>query len=94
MNGEAINRQSRPYLPRHVRLHFDPVREKYAVLAPEKVFWPDEVAVYILQLLDGKRDLNAIAGELSEVFDAPHEMIAADTLSFLQLWHELRLVRI
>ena len=34
-----VSQRSTPSLPKHVRIQFDPVREAYAVLSPEKVFW-------------------------------------------------------
>ena len=52
---------SRPSLPRHVRLHFDPLRQAWALLSPEKVLWPDEVSLSILRLCDGERDISTIS---------------------------------
>ena len=85
---------SRPYLPRHVRLRFDPVREKYVVLAPEKLFWPDDVSVAILKLCDGSRGVGAIADVLAKEYDAPRGIILEDLLEFVQEWSDNLLLRI
>ncbi len=44
---------SLPRLPRHVKLRFDKARERWVVLAPERVLMPDETALEVLQRCDG-----------------------------------------
>jgi len=68
----------------HVRLRFDERRKAWIVLAPERLLLPDEQAVAILRLIDGKRDVDAIIDELAGQFDAPREDIAGDVLPILQ----------
>lgn len=85
---------SKPYLPKYVRLHFDGIRERFAVLAPERVYWPDETAVEILKLCDGERTIEAVAARLSEEYAAPVEVIRADVLEFIQSWSDLRLLKL
>jgi pyrroloquinoline quinone biosynthesis protein D len=68
----------------HVRFRFDQVRKAWIVLAPERLLLPDEQAVEILQLIDGKRDVDAIIDELAGRFDAPRDVIAGDVLPMLQ----------
>ena len=68
----------------HVRFRFDERRKAWIVLAPERLVLPDEQAVAILRLIDGKRDVDAIIDELAGQFDAPRETIADDTLPMLQ----------
>jgi pyrroloquinoline quinone biosynthesis protein D len=68
----------------HVRFRFDERRKAWIVLAPERLLLPDEQAVAILRLVDGKRDVDAIIDELAGQFDAPRETIAEDTLPMLQ----------
>ncbi len=93
-NRAIATEASRPYLPRHVRLRFDPVREKFVVLAPEKLFWPDEVSVAILKQCDGSRDLAAIAGLLAKEYDAPRETILKDVQEFVQEWSDNLLLKL
>jgi len=45
---------------------------------------PDEQAVAILRLIDGKRDVDAIIDELAGQFEALREVIAGDVVPMLQ----------
>jgi pyrroloquinoline quinone biosynthesis protein D len=67
-----------------VRLREDPVRGRWVVLAPEKLFMPDEHAVEILKLVDGIRTLGEIVDSLASRYDAPRDVIAADVVAMLQ----------
>ena len=86
--------ESKPHLPEYVRLRFDDVRQRFAVLAPERVYWPDETAVEILKLCDGERTISAIAARLAQDYAAPEETIEADVLEFIQSWSDLRLLKL
>ncbi|WP_092587438.1 pyrroloquinoline quinone biosynthesis peptide chaperone PqqD [Rhizobium mongolense] len=88
----VLSAQSKPHLKRHVRLQFDPVRSAFAVLSPEKVFWPDEVSLDILRLCDGQRTVAQIVDELAGQYDAPRKDIAPDVEEFLQEWSDRFLV--
>jgi pyrroloquinoline quinone biosynthesis protein D len=68
----------------HVRFRFDEVRQAWVVLAPERLLLPDEQAVEILRLIDGKRAVDDIVDELAGRYDAPREAIAGDVLAMLQ----------
>ena len=76
--------KTRPALPRHVRLRFDEARQMWLLLAPERVLTPDDIAVEVLQLCDGRRTLSAIAATLARRYAAPDEQIAADVAAMLQ----------
>ena len=67
-----------------VKFRFDPAREAWIVLAPERLFLPDESAVAILQLVDGARTLAAIIDALAIRFDAPRDVIAVDVAAMLR----------
>ena len=67
-----------------VRLRFDETRQAWIVLAPERLFMPDEHAIEILKLIDGARSADAIIDALAQKFDAPRPTIAADVLEMLQ----------
>jgi pyrroloquinoline quinone biosynthesis protein D len=54
------------------------------LLGPERVFHPDAIAVAVLQLCDGKRSVEGIAGELARTYDAPREQILGDVIPLLQ----------
>jgi pyrroloquinoline quinone biosynthesis protein D len=75
---------SQPVLARHVKLRFDDTRQRWVVLAPERLMTPSETAVEILKLADGRRTVGTIAAALAAEFDAPEEAILADILPLLQ----------
>jgi pyrroloquinoline quinone biosynthesis protein D len=79
-----IGASSKPALPRHIKLRHDVVRERWTVLAPERVFSPDPIAVAVLQLCNGQRTVDDIAGELARTYNAPKEQILADIVAMLQ----------
>jgi pyrroloquinoline quinone biosynthesis protein D len=79
-----IGPQSRPALPRHVKLRHDAARDRWTILAPERVFTPDAIAVAVLRLCDGTRSVAAIAGALAQSYNAPQDRILADITAMLQ----------
>ena len=66
-----------------VRLHHDIARERWVVMAPERMFVPDETALEVLRLVDGARDMDAIIDLLAVKFAAPREVIATDARAML-----------
>lgn len=74
---------SRPVLPRHAQLKFDKTRERWVILAPERVLAPDEIAVEVLQMCDG-RSVARMVDQLAEKYAAPREDIGADVIAMLQ----------
>lgn len=87
-----VSERSKPYLRRYARLQYDPVRSAWALLSPERVFWPDEVSLDILRLCDGRRTVSQIIDELAGQYDAAREDIAPDVEQFLQEWSDRFLV--
>ena len=75
---------SAPALARHVKLHHDSSRDRWVILAPERVYTPDQIAVAVLQLCDGRRSVDAIAAELAQTYAAPKERILVDVTTMLQ----------
>jgi pyrroloquinoline quinone biosynthesis protein D len=67
-----------------VRLHHDKARARWVVMAPERMFIPDETALEVLHLVDGARDLDAIIDALVAKFKAPRDVIAADVHAMLE----------
>ena len=78
-----IHAQSRPRLPRGVKLKRDEVRERWTLLAPERIFEVDATAATVLELCDGERDLKAIVAELAERYNAPSAVIEKDVVAML-----------
>ncbi len=67
-----------------VRLHHDKARARWVVMAPERMFIPDETALEVLQLVDGARDLDAIIDALVAKFAAPRDVIADDVRALVE----------
>jgi pyrroloquinoline quinone biosynthesis protein D len=79
-----IDGSSRPTLPKHIKLRHDPGRGRWIILAPERVFSPDDIAVEVLKLCDGQRSVSEIAATLSQEYQAPLEEITNDIVAMLQ----------
>ena len=75
---------SRQSFPRHVRLRFDKTRERWVILAPERVLVPDDLSVEVLQLCDGQRSIQDVVAVLAEKFAADPDLIMTDCLALLQ----------
>lgn len=67
-----------------VRLQEDKARGRWIVMAPERMFIPDETALEVLRLVDGTRDDDAIVAALAEKFAAPPEVIASDVRAMIE----------
>ncbi len=79
-----ITEQSRPILARHAKLKFDDARRVWVILVPERVLAPDEIAVEVLQLCDGVRNVDQIVGVLAEKYTADRAIIGADVIAMLK----------
>ncbi|MEO1281271.1 MAG: pyrroloquinoline quinone biosynthesis peptide chaperone PqqD [Pseudomonadota bacterium] len=71
-------------LPRHIKLRHDEGRGRWLILAPERVFEPDDVSVDVLKLCDGERTVTDMAANLSEAYQAPADVILKDIIEMLQ----------
>jgi pyrroloquinoline quinone biosynthesis protein D len=80
---QALEPAAIPGFPRHVRFQFDAVRDRWVVLAPERMFVPDEQAVEVLKLVDGVRSVAVIAAELAARYQAPGDVVLADVALML-----------
>ena len=80
----VIGADSVPALPRHIKLRHDTARNRWMILAPERVLMPDAIALEVLQLCDGQRSVAAIAEALAGQYAAPWERILGDVTSLLQ----------
>ncbi|BCH15424.1 MULTISPECIES: pyrroloquinoline quinone biosynthesis peptide chaperone PqqD [unclassified Mesorhizobium] len=89
-----VSPQSVPSLPKHVRIQYDRVRQAFAVLSPEKVFWPNDISLDILRRCDGRSTVGHIIAELAADYDAEQEAVAADVVAFLQEWSDKLLVKL
>jgi pyrroloquinoline quinone biosynthesis protein D len=84
MSLEALAETDRVALPAWVRLSFDPVRDRWVLLAPERVLFPCATSVTIVERLGGGARLGELVDGLAEEFAAPRETISADVRGMLQ----------
>ncbi len=82
--ASVMDLESRPVLRPHVKFRHDRVRDRWVILAPERILTPNEQAVDVLRLCDGQRTVANIAAELTETYDAGPDTIVADILPILQ----------
>jgi pyrroloquinoline quinone biosynthesis protein D len=82
-----------PKLPRGVRLRHDRIRERWVLLAPERIFEVDDIGVEILKRCDG-RGLAAMLQDLATTFSATPEEIRGDVESFLKGFAEKRVLEL
>ena len=68
----------------HIVFRFDETRQRWIMMAPERLMLPDEQAVEILKLVDGKASVDAIVDALAARFNAPRGEIAGDVAEMLQ----------
>src|SRR4030081_4046100 len=82
--NSSVSKASRPLLPRHAKLKFDETRQRWVILAPERVLAPDDIAVEVLQLCDGARSVEAVIDQLAAKYTEERAAIAADVIAMLQ----------
>lgn len=80
----TIAADSVPRLPRHVKLRHDKARDRWLILVPERVLVPDDTAVAVLSRVDGARSVRDIADDLAQTYQAPVDVILADSVALLQ----------
>jgi len=83
---------ARPRLPRGVRLTHNEAHGGFVLLAPERIFKADAIAVEILKRCTGEATLDAIVEDLAKTFNAPRERIHADVSKLLTGLAEKRLL--
>jgi pyrroloquinoline quinone biosynthesis protein D len=84
MTVAPLDEAACPALPRWVRLRFDRVRERWVLLAPERVLFPCPTSLAILERCDGRTTLARIIDDLAAEHDATRETIQADVVAMLQ----------
>jgi pyrroloquinoline quinone biosynthesis protein D len=87
----ALLATNRPHLARHVRLEWDPVRQRHVLLAPEGVLLLNHTGATILGLCDGERTVVEIVEELRGQYNRVADDEVRDFLARLvaKRWVEL-----
>jgi pyrroloquinoline quinone biosynthesis protein D len=80
----SITPESRPRLPRGVRLAHNEAQGGWVLLAPERVFKADPIAAEVVKRCTGEATFAAIVDDLAATFNAPRERVAADVAALLQ----------
>ena len=80
----TVGQDAVPAFAAGVKFRYDEVRSAWVVLAPERLFLPDEQAVEILKLVNGDRSFGLIVGDLAARYQAPHELIVTDVAAMLR----------
>lgn len=79
-----IDENSKLMMPRHIKMRHDAGRGRWIILAPERLFDPDEIAVEVLKLCDGDRSVKDIVTLMAKEYNAPEDEIGADLITMLQ----------
>ncbi len=90
----AIADDARPRLPRGVRLVHNAAQGGWVLLAPERVFKADPIAVEIVKRCTGDTTFAAIVDDLAKTFTAPRERILADVTALLRGLADKRLLEL
>ena len=89
-----IPADARPRLPRGVRLVHNEAQGGWVLLAPERVFKADAIAVEIVKRCTGEATVAAIVDDLAATFNAPRERIETDVTAMLTGLADKKLIEI
>ena len=90
----AIPLDAQPRLPRGVRLVHSEAQGGWVLLAPERVFKADAIAVEIVKRCTGEATVGAIVDELANAYSAPRERVLADVSALLRRLADSRLLEL
>ena len=93
-DNHAIASDARPRLPRGVRLTHNEAHGGWVLLAPERIFKADAIAVEILKRCTGEATFGDIVDDLAKTFNAPRERIDADVTKILAGLAEKKLLEL
>ena len=90
----AIPLDAQPRLPHGVRLVHSEAQGGWVLLAPERVFKADAIAVEIVKRCTGDATVGAIVDELANAYSAPRERVLADVSALLRRLADSRLLEL
>ena len=90
----TIAPDARPQLPRGVRLVHSEGQGGWVLLAPERIFKADAIAVEIIKRCTGEATFAAIVDDLAKAYSAPRAQILADVTALLRGLAEKRLLEL
>lgn len=80
----VIDETTVPGWAKGVRTRFDQARDRWMIVAPERILVPEGPGVEITQLVDGQQSVGHIVATLTDEYDADEEVIKDETIAFLQ----------
>jgi pyrroloquinoline quinone biosynthesis protein D len=89
-----ISPDAKPRLPRGVRLTHSEAQGGWVLLAPERVFKADAIAVEIIKRCTGEATFGEIIEDLVTSFKAPRERIESDVTVLLRGLADKRLLEL
>ena len=90
----TIAPDAKPRLPRGVRLAHNEAHGGWVLLAPERLFKADAIALEILKRCTGEVTFDAIVDDLASAFTASRERISADASKLLRGLAEKKLLEL
>jgi pyrroloquinoline quinone biosynthesis protein D len=90
----VIAAETRPRLPRGVRLVHNEAQGGWVLLAPERVFRADQIAVEIIRRCTGEVSFGEIVDDLAKTYAAPREKILTDVTTLLRGLADKRLLEL
>ena len=85
---------AKPRLPRGVRLTHSEAQGGWVLLAPERVFKADAIAVEIVKRCTGEATFGEIVDDLAKTFNAPRDRIMTDVSAMLGGLAEKQLIEL
>jgi pyrroloquinoline quinone biosynthesis protein D len=92
--GATIPPDAKPKLPRGVRLTHNEAQGGWVLLAPERIFKADAIAVEILKRCTGESTFADVVDDLAANFKAPRERIETDVANLLRSLADKRLLEL
>jgi pyrroloquinoline quinone biosynthesis protein D len=92
--ASTIAHDARPCLPHGVRLVHNEAQGGWVLLAPERVFKADPIAVEVVKRCTGDATFAAIVDDLANTYSAPRERILADVTTLLRGLADKRLLEL
>ena len=90
----TIPADAKPKLPRGVRLTHNEAQGGWVLLAPERIFKADAIAVEILKRCTGELTFAAIVDDLTANFQAPRERIESDVANMMRSLADKKLLEL
>jgi pyrroloquinoline quinone biosynthesis protein D len=91
---EPIAAETRPRLPHGVRLAHNEAHGGWVLLAPERVFKADGIAMEIIKRCTGEATFVEIVDDLAKTFTAPRERVLTDVAVMLRGLADKRLLEL